>query len=80
VLQALFLSPDKKSQRTVKVSLLTSKTSAEPQRLDTERLPCLAMRPPAAAATTQAPVLMLTLPMLSPPVPTMSSTAAASRT
>lgn len=53
----------------------TSSTSAEPQREETERLPCLATRPPAAAATTQEPVLMLTLPMLSPPVPTMSSTA-----
>ena len=51
----------------------TSITSALPHRLDTERLPCLATRAPAAAAITHAPVLMLTEPMPSPPVPTMSS-------
>lgn len=53
----------------------TSRTSALPQRLDTERLPCLATLAPAAAAMTVAPVEMLTDPMPSPPVPTMSSTA-----
>ncbi len=53
----------------------TSTTSALPQRLETLRLPCLATRAPAAAAMTVAPVEMLTDPMPSPPVPTMSSTA-----
>ncbi len=55
----------------------TSSTSALPHRLDTERLPCLATLAPAAAATMLAPVLMLTEPMPSPPVPTMSTTARA---
>eukprot|EP00955_Chlamydomonas_euryale_P070003 360641-Chlamydomonas_euryale.AAC.4 len=54
--------------------LHTSSTSALPHRLDTERLPCLATFAPAAAATMLAPVEMLTLPMPSPPVPTMSTT------
>jgi hypothetical protein len=40
-----------------------------------ERLPCLATFAPAAAEMTVAPVEMLTDPMPSPPVPTMSSTA-----
>lgn len=52
----------------------TSSTSALPQRLDTERLPCLATLPPAAATSTDAPVEIFTLPMPSPPVPTMSTT------
>mmetsp|Transcript_31617 Transcript_31617/g.81031 ORF Transcript_31617/g.81031 Transcript_31617/m.81031 type:complete len:243 (+) Transcript_31617:292-1020(+) len=52
-----------------------SRTSAEPQRLETERLPCLATLAPAAAAMTEEPVEMLTEPMSSPPVPTMSSTS-----
>ncbi len=39
-------------------------------------LPCLATLAPAAAATTDEPVEMLTEPMPSPPVPTMSTTAA----
>ena len=38
-------------------------------------MPCLATWAPAAAASTQAPVEMLTDPMPSPPVPTMSNTA-----
>ena len=58
----------------------TSKTSALPQRLEAERLPCLATRAPAAAATSIAPVDMLTDPMPSPPVPTMSRHACALRT
>jgi hypothetical protein len=53
----------------------TSRTSAEPQREETERLPCLATRAPAAAASTHAPVEMFTEPMPSPPVPTMSTTS-----
>mmetsp|Transcript_8581 Transcript_8581/g.18246 ORF Transcript_8581/g.18246 Transcript_8581/m.18246 type:complete len:266 (-) Transcript_8581:175-972(-) len=51
-----------------------SSTSALPHRLDTERLPCFATLAPAAAATMEAPVEMLTEPMPSPPVPTMSTT------
>ena len=49
-------------------------TSALPHRLDTDLLPCLATRAPAAAAIRAEPVEMLTEPMLSPPVPAMSST------
>ena len=55
----------------------TSSTSALPHRLDTDRLPCLATLAPAAAATMEAPVEMLTEPMPSPPVPTMSTTVQA---
>mmetsp|Transcript_5180 Transcript_5180/g.13290 ORF Transcript_5180/g.13290 Transcript_5180/m.13290 type:complete len:229 (+) Transcript_5180:618-1304(+) len=50
-----------------------SSTSALPQRLETERLPCLATVRPHADVRTQAPVEMLTVPALSPPVPTMST-------
>ena len=53
----------------------TSITSPLPHRLDTDLLPCLATRAPAAAAMRQEPVEMFTEPMLSPPVPTMSSTS-----
>ena len=55
----------------------TSSTSALPHRLDTERFPCFATFAPAAAAMMVAPVLMLTEPMPSPPVPTMSKTSPA---
>ena len=41
-----------------------STTSPLPHMLDTERLPCLATRAPAAAAMTHAPVEMLTVPAL----------------
>mmetsp|Transcript_4373 Transcript_4373/g.10158 ORF Transcript_4373/g.10158 Transcript_4373/m.10158 type:complete len:291 (-) Transcript_4373:7-879(-) len=51
-----------------------SSTSALPHIDDTDRLPVLAMCAPAAAATMLAPVLILTEPMPSPPVPTMSTT------
>ena len=49
-----------------------SSTSAEPQRDDTERLPCLATAAPQAAATSAAPVEMLSVCAPSPPVPQVS--------
>ena len=55
------------------VPAFTSRTSAEPHMLETERLPCLATLAPAAAARMAAPVEMFTDPMPSPPVPTMST-------
>src|SRR5947209_4486412 len=48
-------------------------TSARPERLETERLPCLATGAPAAAATWAAAVEMLTVPRPSPPVPQVST-------
>ena len=51
-----------------------SSTSAEPERLDTARLPCLATRAPPAAATRAAAVEMLKVPRPSPPVPQVSIT------
>src|SRR5881396_262869 len=51
-----------------------SKTSALPDRLDTDRLPCLATRTPQAAMTTAAHEEMLNVPDLSPPVPHVSNT------
>mmetsp|Transcript_8750 Transcript_8750/g.28880 ORF Transcript_8750/g.28880 Transcript_8750/m.28880 type:complete len:271 (+) Transcript_8750:570-1382(+) len=51
-----------------------SRTSADPQRDDTDRLPCLATLAPAAAQRIEAPVEMFTDPIPSPPVPTMSTT------
>ena len=50
-----------------------SSTSALPERLDTERLPCFATRAPAAAATNAAVVEMLKVPLESPPVPQVST-------
>ena len=50
-----------------------SSTSALPQRLEIERLPCLATRTPAAAATSAAAVETLNVPRPSPPVPQVSS-------
>src|SRR5579872_700289 len=49
-----------------------SRTSAEPQRDDAARLPCLATRAPHAAATIAASVEMLNVAMPSPPVPHVS--------
>ena len=46
-----------------------SSTSALPDFDDTERLPCLATRAPAAAATNIAAVEMLNVCAASPPVP-----------
>ena len=50
-----------------------SSTSALPDLLETERLPCLTTRAPAAAASRPAPVDRLRLSELSPPVPTEST-------
>jgi hypothetical protein len=50
----------------------SSSTSAEPERLDTERLPCFATKAPQAEARTAAAVDRLTVFAPSPPVPTIS--------
>src|SRR6266436_1521138 len=50
-----------------------SRASAEPLRELTERLPCLATRAPAAAATIAEAVDMLNVPVSSPPVPHVST-------
>ncbi len=50
-----------------------SSTSALPLALDTDRLPCLATRPPAAATTKAAAVDTLNRPAPSPPVPQVST-------
>ena len=52
-----------------------SSTSAAPDLDDTDRLPCLAIGTPPAAATKAAVVEMLNEPTSSPPVPTISITA-----
>src|SRR6185295_12235748 len=49
-------------------------TSALPERLETERLPCLATGTPAAATASAAAVEMLKVPRPSPPVPQVSTT------
>src|SRR5262249_53265013 len=51
------------------------KTSALPDRLDTDRLPCFATRTPQAATTTAAHDEMLNVPERSPPVPHVSNTS-----
>ena len=51
-----------------------SKTSALPDRLDTDRLPCFATRTPHAATTIAAQEEMLNVPERSPPVPHVSNT------
>ena len=50
-------------------------TSALPQRLDTDRLPCFATRTPHAATTSAAHDEMLNVPDRSPPVPHVSNTS-----
>ena len=52
-----------------------SKTSALPDLLETERLPCFATFNPAAAERSAVPVDRLKLLEPSPPVPTMSIVA-----
>ena len=52
-----------------------SSTSALPHWLDTDRLPCLAIRMPHAARTIADAVEMLKVPDRSPPVPQVSNTA-----
>ena len=47
-------------------------TSAEPEREEIERLPCLATGTPAPATTKAAHVEMLCVPLESPPVPQVS--------
>jgi len=51
-----------------------SRTSADPQRLLTARLPCLATGMPAPAVTSAAAVDMLNVSAASPPVPQVSTT------
>ena len=51
--------------------------SALPQRLETERLPCLATVTPQPATTKAVVVEMLKVPVPSPPVPQVSTTAGA---
>ena len=55
-----------------------SKTSADPQREVTARLPCLATSAPAAAATRAAPVEMLKVAGPPPPVPQVLTSRARS--
>ena len=50
-----------------------SRTSAEPEADETERLPCFATPAPAAAATSAAAVEMLNVCAPSPPVPAVST-------
>ena len=50
-----------------------SSTSAEPEREEAARLPCLATAQPQAAATSAAVVEMLNVPEPSPPVPAVST-------
>src|SRR2546422_8651653 len=50
-----------------------SNTSALPQRLVNERLPCLATATPEAAITRALVVLTLNVPAPSPPVPQVSN-------
>ena len=52
-----------------------SNRSALPQALDTERLPCLAMRTPDAASTSAASDDTLSVRCRSPPVPQVSNTS-----
>src|SRR5437762_8508677 len=54
-----------------------SKTSALPDRLDTDRLPCLATFTPHAATTMAAQDEILNVPERSPPVPHVSNTVSA---
>src|SRR5213076_3126075 len=52
-----------------------SKTSALPDKLETDRLPCFATRTPQAATTSAAHDEMLNVPERSPPVPHVSMTS-----
>ncbi len=55
-------------------------TSAEPERDEIERLPCLATGTPAPATTKAAQVEMLKVPLASPPVPQVSMAPSGART
>jgi len=56
---------------------MASIKSALPLRLEIDRLPCLTMGSPQAAANNAAPVERFKLPEPSPPVPTMSMASSA---
>src|SRR5262245_61061698 len=55
-------------------------TSAEPDREEIERLPCLATGTPAPATTNAAQVEILCVPLASPPVPQVSIAPSGART
>jgi len=57
---------------TAKFTPSSDSTSEEPLELETDRLPCFAMRPPAAATTKVAAVDTLNKSAPSPPVPARS--------
>src|SRR4029079_11926051 len=64
-------------------SILTpsaASTSAEPEREEIERLPCLATGTPAPATTNAVQVEMLCVPLASPPVPQVSMAPSGART
>src|SRR5262245_1608484 len=64
-------------------SILTpsaASTSAEPEREEIERLPCLATGTPAPATTNAAQVEILCVPLASPPVPHVSIAPSGART
>ena len=64
-------------------SILTpsaASTSAEPEREEIERLPCLATGTPAPATTKAAQVEILCVPLASPPVPQVSIAPSGART
>ena len=64
-------------------SILTpsaASTSAEPEREEIERLPCLATGTPAPATTKAAQVEILCVPLASPPVPQVSMAPSGART
>jgi len=73
---AIRTSSKQRSSTGTGASMVTpsaSSTSAEPERDDSERLPCLATRTPAAAVTMAAMVDTLIEPDWSPPVPQVST-------
>src|SRR4029453_10890643 len=55
-------------------------TSAEPEREEIDRLPCLATGTPAPATTKAAQVEILCVPLASPPVPQVSIAPSGART
>src|SRR3990170_7711378 len=64
-------------------SMLTPRaasTSAEPEREEIDRLPCLATGTPAPATTKAAQVEILCVPLASPPVPQVSMAPSGART
>src|SRR2546425_1548733 len=78
-------SPTSRSDRSTVSTGTSTRTprpcrrSALPQRLLTERLPCLATTTPAAATTSADRVEMLNVPAPSPPVPHVSRITPASQ-